>query len=129
VAAVVAVSTVVWLGMATFVAARVLSDLHVGLSSCLPADFPDYPNKRLASVVVSDVQGDCTIQYRTPDSTSQVQSFFESHLNDGDWTVTSVDEQGGRVTFQRVSDPLTAGYVRVFGFPGETQFQVQIQTG
>lgn len=123
------VLTVVWIAMVLLVGIRVFSSLHIGLSSCLPEDFPHYPRASVASVVISDSFGDCTIQYRTRDSAADVQAFYKTNLAHGDWTVIGVDDQAGMIRFERTSQPTTSGYVKVFSFPGqETQFQIQIQT-
>lgn len=125
----VAILSAVWLAMAIFIGVHVLSGFHVGLSSCLPADFPRYSQASLASVVISDSFGDCTVQYRTRDSAAEVQTFFETRLNEGDWTVTAVDAKAGLIRFRRPTRSGTIGYVKVFGFPGQqTQFQIQIRT-
>lgn len=111
-----------------YIGSRVFSGFHVGLASCLPVDFPEYPHKTLASVVIADSFGDCTIQYRTRDSAAEVQGFFETNLNEGDWTVTAVDQPNGLIRFRRTSQPRTVGYVKVLSFPGQpTQFQIQIR--
>ncbi|HKW71171.1 MAG TPA: hypothetical protein VJP81_11355 [Candidatus Dormibacteraeota bacterium] len=124
----VVVLSAVWVAMAIYIGSRVFGGFHVGLSSCLPADFPRYPHETLASVVVSDSRGDCTIQYRTRDTAADVQAFFQTNLNEGDWTVTAVDEHNGVIRFQRTSKPRTAGYVKVLSVPGtQTQFQIQIR--
>lgn len=124
----VVIFSAVWVAMAIYVGIHLFSAFHVGLSSCLPADFPRYPRATLASVAISDSFGNCTIQYRTPDSTSNVQTFFETKLNEGDWTVTAVDQRAGVIRFRRTSTPGTAGLVQVVSFPGaQTQFQIQIR--
>lgn len=126
--AVALVFTVIWAGMVVFAGARFLRPFHVGLSSCLPSDFPKYPGASLASLVVSDSLGDCTVQYRTRDSASDVQSFYETSLTQGDWIVTGVDAPRGMITFRRVSAPATVGLVKIYSFPGQqTQFQVQVR--
>lgn len=128
VAVVAGLLTAVWIVGAVLVGIRVFGALHLGLASCLPSDFPKYPRASLASVVVSDSYGDCTMQYRTPDSAADVQDFFRSHLDQGDWTVSGADDQAGLIRFQRVSRPRTLGYVKVISFPGQqTQFQIQLR--
>ena len=121
------VLTFVWAAMVVYAGTRFFNTFHVGLTSCLPADFPGYPRASLASIVVSDSIGDCIVQYRTRDSAAEVQAFFETNLDRGDWSVTSVDEGAGLVRFQRVSKP-DFGQVKVIAFPGqETQFQIELQ--
>lgn len=120
--------TIVWIAVVAYAGVHVFNALHIGLSSCLPSDFPQYPRATLASVVISDSFGNCTIQYRTRDSAEDVQTFYKTNLDQGDWTVTRTDDQAGMITFERRSQPTTRGYVKVFSFPGaETQFQIQIQ--
>ncbi len=114
--------------MAAYMGSRVLGVFHVGVTSCLPGDFPRYPRASLASVVISDAYGDCTIQFRTPDTGADVQSFFEANLNEGDWTVTASDERAGVIRFRRTSRPRTTGYVQIVRLPGQqTQFQIQLR--
>jgi len=118
----------VWLAGAIYIGVHVFNGFHVGLSSCLPSDFPNYPRETIASVVVSDSLGNCTIQYRSRDSAADVQAFFEANLNQGDWTVTNVDEGQRLIRFARQSRPSTFGLVKVFAFPGQqTQFQIQLR--
>ena len=111
-----------------YVGLHLFGAFRVGLSSCLPADFPHYPRATIASIVISDSLGDCTIQYRTRDTSSEVMRFFETNLNEGDWMVAAVDEQAGLIRFHRSSNPDASGYVKVLSFPGQqTQFQIQIR--
>jgi hypothetical protein len=129
---VVVILTAVWLAMVGFAGLHFVSAFrsafHLGLSSCLPADFPHYPRASLASVVISDSQGDCTIQYQTRDSAAEVRSFYKTNLNEGDWMVTVVNDPAGVIRFRRLSRPDTSGYVQVISFPGsQTQFQIQIR--
>jgi hypothetical protein len=125
-AAVVAVLTLVWAGMVVYAGARIAGIFHVGLTSCLPDDFPTYPGAAIASIVISDTFGNCTIQFQTRDPAEEVKTFFETSLDEGDWVVTGVEEQAGQIRFSRYSDPDVRGYVQVIGFPGQTQFQIQI---
>ena len=114
--------------MVGVVGARMFSVLHVGFSNCLPSDFPRYPQATVSSIVVTDSRGDCTMQYRTRDSGSAVETFYETKLNQGDWVVTRIDERAGMIVFARSSRPRTTGYVKVLSFPGQqTQFQIQIR--
>lgn len=114
--------------MVLYVGVHVFSALHIGFSNCLPSDFPQYPRASLASVVISDSLGNCTIQYRTRDSAAEVETFYKTRLDQGDWAITSVDDQAGMIRFQRTSLPTTTGYVRIFSFPRQqTQFQIQIR--
>ena len=127
VVAFVAVLTLVWVGMVVYVGGRFLSVFHVGVTSCLPDDFPKYPGSAISSIVVSDSFGNCTVQFRTRDSSIAVTIFFETNLDQGDWV--RVTEAAGRIAFSRQSDPNVTGYVQVIGLPGQTQFQVQIRGG
>ena len=128
-AAVVAILTLVWVGMVVYAGARLVSVFRVGFTSCLPGDFPTYPGARIASIVVSDAFGNCTVQFETRDPADEVKSFFETNLDEGDWVVTAVEEPAGQIRFSRNSNPDVRGYVQVIGFPGQTQFQVQIRSG
>lgn len=126
--AVALVFTVIWAGMTAYAGYRFFRPFHVGLSSCLPPDFPRYPGAALASVVISDSFGDCTVQFRTHDSAAAVLDFFESNLAQGDWILTFSDNQRMQVHFRRVSDPKVVGLLQVLSFPGQqTQFQVQVR--
>ena len=129
IAAVAGVLTLVWAAMVGYAAVQFFNFYHLGFSSCLPDDFPGYPGARIASVVVSDEYGDCLVQYSTGDSGANVMAFFETSLDQGDWTVTDVDDRGGTIQFERVSDPYTQGQLRLISLPGQTQFQVDIQSG
>lgn len=120
--------TAVWIAVVIYVGVQFSSAFHVGFSSCLPSDFPKYPRATLASIVISDSLGDCTMQFQTRDSTSEVQDFYKTHLNEGDWSVVATNDQQGLIQFERVSRPGIHGYVKVLGFPGQSiQFQVQLR--
>ena len=121
--------TLVWITMVVLVGIKVSGNFRVGLTSCLPSDFPNYPRAMLASLVVSGSGGNCLVTYRTKDSSSEVQSFYRSNLNTGDWTVTAINEPTGTILFQRVSRPQTTGYVKILVLPGETQFQIRLRAG
>jgi hypothetical protein len=127
--ATIAILTVVWVAMVAYAGVRLFTFFHVGLSSCLPDDFPRYPGASLASIVISDSLGNCTVQYRTRDSAADVEMFFKTSLDQGDWTVTGLSDQAGQIRFRRISQPETNGYVQVIGVPGQTQFQIQIRAG
>jgi hypothetical protein len=129
VVAFVAALTLVWVAMVVYVGERAMGVFHVGFTSCLPDDFPKYPRAAISSIVVSDVYGNCTIQFQTRDSSEEVKDFFETNLDEGDWVVTAVSDQAGQIQFSRDSDPNVQGYVQVIGIPGQTQFQIQIRTG
>jgi hypothetical protein len=107
---------------------RLASAFHLGFTSCLPDDFPKYPRAAISSIVVSDAYGNCTVQYQTRDAADGVKTFFETNLDEGDWVVTGTAEGAGQIRFSRYSNPSVRGYVQVIGFPGQTQFQVQIRS-
>src|SRR5689334_7942434 len=123
----VAALTLVWVGMVVYVGERFLSVVHVGVTSCLPGDFPRYPGAAISSIVISDSFGNCTVQFQTRDSGTAVTIFFETNLDQGDWV--RVVEGAGRIRFSRQSNPNVSGYVQIVGLPGQTQFQVQIRGG
>lgn len=120
--------TAVWIAAVVYIGAQFSNTFHVGFSNCLPSDFPKYPRATLASIVISDSFGDCTMQFQTRDSTTEVQDFYKTHLSEGDWTVTATDDRQGLIQFERISKPGINGYVKVLGFPGQAiQFQVQLR--
>lgn len=127
--AVIAATSVIWMGMALYAGTRFLDMFHVGFTSCLPADFPSYPGARVSSIVISDSSGDCTVQFQTRDAGDDVKAFFLANLDEGDWSVTGVEDRTDQIFFERVSDPDVGGYVQVIAFiPRQTQFQVDLET-
>ena len=77
--------------------------------ACLPSGFPVAPN--LTKVTTLHLGSTCTTAYRTDDSTSEVQTFYASALNQGGWEVTS--QSGSRIQFQMTHRTQEAGTVTV----------------
>jgi hypothetical protein len=127
--AVITATSLIWMGLAVYAGSRFLDMFHVGLTSCLPADFPSYPGARVSSLVISDSSGDCAVQFQTRDAGDAVKAFFLANLEQDDWTITGVEDRTDQIFFERVSDANTTGYVQVIAFiPRQTQFQVDIET-
>ena len=68
------------------------------------------------------------IDYQKSEKHTIFGRFYETNLDQGDWVVTGIAEHVGQnISFSRNSNPNVRGNIQVFGFPGETQFQVQIR--
>jgi len=128
-AASVALLTLVWAGMVVYVGVRIASVFHVGFTSCLPGDFPSYPEASISSVAIS-LRDFCSVQFETRDSGQRVAEFFETNLDEGDWVVRAVGDQAGHyIIFSRHSNPSLRGIVQILVITGQTQFQIQIRGG
>jgi hypothetical protein len=106
-----------------------------GAFSCLPSDFPNYPG---ASVVSENTKvgagmsaGDttrCTIVLDSNDDVATVTTYYEAHLNSGDWTVVSSDSANGAIDFQRKSRPHTVGTVTLLGRGQHSEIDIQLDS-
>ena len=103
--------------------------------SCLPPDFPTYPGAAVVSqntkVGAGMSPGDgtrCTIVLNSNDDVATVTGFYQSHLNDGDWTVVSSDAANGVIDFLRKSRPQTVGTVTLLGRGQHSEIDIQLDS-
>ena len=108
-----------------------------GAFSCLPPDFPNYPG---ASVVSENTRvgtgpvapaGDytrCNMVLDSNDDVATVTTFYQAHLNNGDWTIVSVDPSNGVIKFERKSRTQTVGYVTLVGRGQHSEIQIQLDS-
>ncbi|HVC78504.1 MAG TPA: hypothetical protein VND96_18515 [Candidatus Micrarchaeaceae archaeon] len=107
---------------------------HGGFS-CLPSDFPTYPN---ASVVNESTQignefspGDstrCNMGFDSNDDVASVTAYYEAQLNDGDWTIVTTDSANGVISFQRRSRPQTVGTLTLLGRGQHSSIDIQLDS-
>jgi hypothetical protein len=92
-------------------------DPAVSMPSGFPSDFPVYPGARLtaANQVTANGQTTWGMQWETQDSVQQVQSFYASKLNGGDWTISYNGSTNGSFSaiFMRRSNSKNAGILGV----------------
>jgi hypothetical protein len=101
--------------------------------ACLPSDFPNYPNVNLTGEHVyygtNAAPGDsheCLENFDSSDDVTTVTDFYASHLDSGDWHVTSNDTANGEIKFNRVSRPQTVGVVDLLGRGQHTTIHVKL---
>ena len=101
--------------------------------ACLPSDFPQYPGAHLSReytyVGTTAHAGDsheCDETFDSDDDVSAVTGFYTSHLNAGDWKVTSNDAANGTINFERVSRPQTVGSLLLLGRGQHTTIAIKL---
>jgi hypothetical protein len=107
---------------------------HGGFS-CLPSDFPGYAG---ASVANENTQvgnefspGDnsrCNMVFDSNDSVATVTTYYETQLNNGDWTIVSSDAANGVISFQRKSRPQTVGTVTLLGRGQHSEIDIRLDS-
>jgi hypothetical protein len=99
---------------------------HGGFS-CLPSDFPSYPG---ASVVSENTKvgtgAQCNMVYDSNDDVATVTTYYQAHLNSGDWTIVSSDSTNGAISFQRKSSSQTTGTVTLVGRGQHSEIDIQL---
>jgi hypothetical protein len=107
-------------------------DPAVSLPSGFPSGIPVYPGARLTASTSFAGGGSSTfgLEWETLDSASQVQAYYASHLNQGDWSVTySVNSNGTYgVGFTSKSKPGTTGILAVTSGSGVTKIALSFVT-
>lgn len=103
--------------------------------TCLPSDFPSYPgasvvseNTRVGSVVSAGDSTRCTMVFDSNDDVATVTTYYEAHLNSGDWTIVSSDAANGVIDFQRKSRPETVGTVTLLGRGQHSEIDIQLDS-
>jgi hypothetical protein len=103
--------------------------------SCLPSDFPSYPgasvvseNTTVGSFVSAGDSTRCTMVIDSNDEVATVTTYYEEHLNSGDWTIGSSDAANGLIDFQRKSRPNTVGRVTLLGRGQHSEIDIQLDS-
>jgi hypothetical protein len=106
-----------------------------GAFTCLPADFPTYPG---ASVVNENAQvgtefspGDssrCNMVFNSNDDVTTVTTYYQAHLNSGDWIIQSSDSSNGVITFQRRSRTQTVGTLTLLGRGQHSELDIRLDS-
>ena len=68
------------------------------------------------------------MNFLSKDPPATVSDFFATQLNNGDWTITSVDPSTSVIKFQRVSHPQTKGDLAVVVIGDPTQIRVRLES-
>jgi hypothetical protein len=104
------------------------SQLQVGTGTCVPADFPRYPDAPVAIELSSTgTASNCFMVLHTKDSQLTAVEFYQSHLGAGDWKVISVSTATGTVRFERASRPQTTGSVSFVAHPRTTNIYIRVR--
>lgn len=101
--------------------------------ACLPADFPQYPGAQLTreytylgTTAHAGDTHECDETFDSNDDVSAVTDYYTSHLNAGDWKVTSSDAANGTIDFARVSRPQTVGSMLLLGRGQHTTIAIKL---
>lgn len=86
-----------------------------GAFTCLPSDFPHYPGATVSSesTYTGTNGSECRMTLDSNDSVSSVGPYYQTWLDQGDWSVRSVDYKTGTISFQRRSRAQTSGTVKL----------------
>jgi len=94
-------------------------------SSCLPSDFPSYPNAALVTSLRAFSV--CSTVYTTTDSSADVLAYYQAQLGQYPWRVTGGSGDQGTVDFARQDGAKGSGEVSVSQARNATQIQVVYQ--
>ena len=107
---------------------------HGGFS-CLPSDFPNYPNatvanqqSKIGSGVPSGDSAECQMVLESNDDVATVAAYYQQNLNSGDWTISSSDLASGAISFQLQSRPQTAGTVNLLARGQHTEIRIVLDS-
>ena len=113
--------------------ASLMRAVQSGSLACLPSDFPQYPGATLTNeytyVGTNVAPGDsheCEETFDSSDDVATVTDFYSSHLNSGDWRITSTDSANGTLNFARASRSQTVGSVLLLGRGRHTTVAVKL---
>ena len=107
-----------------------LNRLKNGGFSCVPSNFPSYPNTSIGGesyALNAPTPGNtCRMVYESNDGATAVLDFYENRLSTGDWQVTSSDPTNGDITFRNVKKAKTKGSVHIAAQGNRTEITVQL---
>ena len=112
-----------------FGAYALITRFQHGAFSCLPSDFPSYPG---ASVVSENTKvgtaTECNMVFGSNDDVATVTTYYQAHLNSGDWTVVSSDSANAVISFRRKSSSQTIGSVTLLGRGQHSEIEIQLNS-
>src|SRR5207237_10061280 len=86
-----------------------------GAFACLASDVPHDPGAAVSgeSSYTGTHGSECRLTLASNDSVSSVGPYYQTWLDQGDWSVRSVDYKTGTISFQRRSRAQTSGTVKL----------------
>jgi hypothetical protein len=130
--AVLLVIGVIGIGFGAF---TLVNRFQHGGFSCLPSDFPNYPNATVANqqtkIGAGIANGDtkeCLMVLESNDDVATVTAYYEQQLNSGDWTISSSDLAGGTISFQLQSRLQTGGTVTLLARGQHTEVRIVLDS-
>lgn len=110
---------------------RVLVDrFQHGAFTCLPSDFPRYPGATVSSEspYTGTNGSECRMTFDSSDRVSWVGPYYQTWLDQDDWSVLAVDYSNATITFQRRSRAQTAGSVKLTRLGEGTRIRVVLKS-
>jgi hypothetical protein len=130
-----AVSLLLLLAGAGYGVYSLATKFQTGGFSCLPSDFPAYPgasvvaeNTTIGGSLPSGTTRECSMTLAAGDDVATVTSFYEDHLNSGDWSVTGTDPVTGDIQFSNRSKINTSGTVELLGHGAQTEIRIVLDS-
>jgi hypothetical protein len=103
--------------------------------TCLPSDFPSYPNvtvaneqTRFGTGVAPGDTNECRMVLDSNDNVTTVTGYYKQQLNSGDWITTSSDLSSGVISFQLASRPQTIGTVSLLARGQHTEIRIVLDS-
>lgn len=130
-------AVVLLLGVAGAVVAGValVNKIQSGGLTCLPSDFPKYPNAQVTRVytyvgsgVAPGDSSECQETLSSDDDVATVTSFYSAQLDSGDWSVTAIDRANGQIRFARRSKNQQVGVVQLLGQGQHTVVEIRFDS-
>ena len=110
-------------------------NVQQGGLSCLPNDFPKYPDATVTRVytyfgtgVAPGDSSECQETLSSNDDVTTVTTFYTSRLDSGDWGITANDTTNGVVRFARRTKPQNVGAVQLLGRGDHTVIEIRFDS-
>ena len=105
-------------------------DAEFPMPAGFPSDFPIYPGARLTAGASFAGQGEVTwgMEWESLDDPPKVAQFYQTKLNQGDWTIGSITRPNANftVTFARKSNPHSTGTLGIDGTSGVAKISMSL---
>jgi hypothetical protein len=130
-------AVVLLLGIAGIVigGAALVNRIQSGGFTCLPSDFPKYPNAQVTRVytyvgggVAPGDSNECQEGLSSDDDVATVTAFYITHLDTGDWSITANDKANGEIRFARRSQSREVGTVELLGRGQHTDVAIKFDS-
>jgi hypothetical protein len=122
-----------------------LNSFMHGALTCMPSDFPAYPDATVAhehtysgTNVPPGATRECQMTLESNDNASTVTDFYASRLSSGDWTIVSRggagcstcpnDKTTTEIKFQRKSKAASVGVIDLVGSGQHTEIRIRFDS-